>query len=376
MDKLILILILLLIFSCSNNRNFENMPEMPEQQKGLLLKHQQKSVDLAKHLNNSEVIPIRQAGNIKKFPFEALKKDSIKLKHPDHITVSQVIETENYFFLNNIVQSTQYSNIAKFSKDGKFIKSIGRKGKGPGEITSIGVLTERRDTTFLFDNGYIKKFNKNLEELGREFVGLWVYKAFMWNQKFALKIAANEYFPYPVTIVDKDGYEIQLSIKDNRPDVFNTTSNDNNTFFANKDFMIYAKTTQSLIHVLKIKDKNFSHYKVISEIIRENEKTLREGATGNEFAEFFKNLFMVAKLHYCNGNLWILFRDKIGENAKKYLAKVADFPSQSRELSLKVFDVSTLTNSNINFYKDHLNLSKSNDDNDETTIYQMNLEHL
>lgn len=353
------------------------MPEMSEQQKELLETHRNQSVDITKSLKQSEIISIQQNGKLKDFPFSVELIDSIIFKHPKNITVSKLIETENYFYINNLVQSPVHNNVAQFNKDGTFIKSFGRKGRGPGEKTGIGVLVERSDTTFLFDNGYLKKFNKELTEFDREFIGLWANKAYINNNNFDLNISANEYFPYPVTIINMDDYSIKLSLKDNRSDVFKTTTTNSNTFFSNENLIIYAKTTLNLIHVLKKEDKSVTHYEIRSDIIRENKKSLREDASPDEFVDFLETLFVTEKLHFHDQILWILFRDGTDDNMKRYLAKVSNFFSQEGELTFDMYDLTKLKNNyNLNFRENHLNLSKRNESQGETTLYQIKLDQI
>ncbi|NGP89770.1 hypothetical protein [Fodinibius halophilus] len=368
------ILIILILFGCSNKKEF---PGMPEQQEKLLSEHQQKSVNLSKSFESSDLITVRQNGNIKAFPFTLEKLDSTTFEHPESIGISKLIETENYFFLDNIVLSPNGYNTAKYDKKGTFLASFARKGRGPGEKTTRGVIVERNDTTYLFDNGYIKLFDETLTEIDRTFIGLWAYQAFIDGQGFDLNIASNEYFPYPVTRVDKKSYDIQMSLMDDRSDIFNVSVSNSKTFFSNDELIIYAKTTLNLIHVIEKKSKSFAHYEIISEIIRENEDSIEKGATPDELVSFLENLFVIEKLHYKNQTLWILFRDGGGDNLKRYLGKVTNLRSLDSSADIEIYDLKKIGyKHNYSFFNNHINVSDRIEGDKKTFLYQIKLNQL
>jgi len=379
-----LLLIILILYGCTDNKKIPEMPEMPEQQKKLLSKHQQKSIDLPKSLESSKPIAIKQNGQVKAFPFTLGELDSITFEHPESITLSRLIETESYFFLNNHILSPDGHNIAQYDKSGSLLASFARKGRGPGEITTStgnsGTIAERNDTTYLFDNGYLKIFNETLTEIDRKFIGLWASRAFINGNSFDLSIAANKYFPYPVTRIDKKSYDIQMSLMDDRSDVFNVSMLNSKTFFANNERIIYAKTTLNLIHVLKKKSNSFTHYEIISEIIRKNEDSIDKGAPPGEIASFLKNLFVIEKIHYKNRVLWILFRDRADDDLKRYLGKVSDLHSLNSSPSMDIYDLKKIgyKHSNISFYEDHINISDRPrpDEDTKTILYQIKLDWL
>lgn len=61
--------------------------------------------------------------------------------------ITQVQLTDKYIFING------FDRILLFSKDGKFMRQIGRKGKGPGEYASIFGFAVNRDTVFITSTG-------------------------------------------------------------------------------------------------------------------------------------------------------------------------------------------------------------------------------
>lgn len=372
---LVIVIVIVIISNCTTKNNNKNLPAMPEQQKELLLQHKQKGIDVGEVLKEANLTPVNQHGKIRDFKLNTYINDTLKLRHPNPITMCRSVETENYFYLNNIIQSPTHNNIAQFYKNGKYIKSFGRKGRGPGEKTSIGVIAEQNDTTYLFDNGYLKLFDKELKEINRIFLGLWANQVYLNDHTIDLKIAANKYFPFPVTLIDKKKYEITLSIIDARPDILKTTTTSDNTFFSNDNYLFYAKTTLDLLHVLNKKNNTFSHFKLSSDFIRENKKSLEENATPDEYVAFFKNLFVIERLHYVNNNLWVLFRDGTGENMKRYLGKVSNlFTGNQRKFVM--YDLNTVANYDFGFYKDHLNLSYENENKTETILYQIKLNRI
>ncbi|HDL19446.1 MAG TPA: 6-bladed beta-propeller [Bacteroidetes bacterium] len=83
-----------------------------------------------------------------------VKKDSIgKPDGPDEYLFAYIVDIEVNRKGEIFVADRQMNNVRKFDQSGKFLLSIGQKGKGPGEFESIKIISlDNADNLLVFDN--------------------------------------------------------------------------------------------------------------------------------------------------------------------------------------------------------------------------------
>lgn len=156
---------------------------------------------------------------------------------------------------NIYVVDVSSSTIKKFSKDGEFIKQIGKMGTGPGELSypnTIGVLNNNLYTNyqrskkmikFDLDGSFVKdlhlpeKFNGNIQFLTS-------FSSYFLGLAGVIDIKNNKtFFGFDLTKFDKD-FKAEVSFKKNMLDITNGFQNVNvlNALFAftGSDSKIYA----------------------------------------------------------------------------------------------------------------------------------------
>lgn len=134
------------------------------------------------------------------------------------------------------IADSQSSTIKKFDKTGKYIKTFGRLGSGPGEYGMLGDMSIFNDTIVVFDQASIKrvKFNTDGEFLGFKRFDTDAKPMFMEQmnkeQNLALKMAPNMidgivYFTVEVQMYDSKYNEIfsinkrSMEIDTNNPQI-------------------------------------------------------------------------------------------------------------------------------------------------------------
>ena len=103
--------------------------------------------------------------NRKDFNIKFVKKDSIgKAEGPDEYLFAYIIDVAVNKQGEIYVADRQMNTIRKFDKAGKFLLSIGQKGKGPGEFESIKIISlDNSANLIVFDNmlGRISVFSED-----------------------------------------------------------------------------------------------------------------------------------------------------------------------------------------------------------------------
>lgn len=141
--RIILVMLMLLIFSCSTNEN----KHKPSTEVKL---NQKKTVKKSNPKNNMDFNSI------------FIKKNEILLQEDDdHLMmyIQQII-----IHNNDIIIADKYSKqLLIFNNKGKFKKSIGRAGRGPGEFQNIESITINNNKLLLLDNKNKKVLKFDLE---------------------------------------------------------------------------------------------------------------------------------------------------------------------------------------------------------------------
>jgi len=347
---------------------------MPEAQAELLREHQKKDVNIQTALDRGVIKSISQAGSIEILTPHQLQMRSIPLELPGAIKLPGLIETEHYYYVYNLNLSPAENNVVKYSKSGERLNVFGRKGKGPEEFLSLDSIQERNHITYIFDNGFIKLLDSLDTEIDRRFLGFWAKDSFVHKETIDLRISSNEVFSFPVVSIDKNDYALNFSVDDARKDNFNYLSSNNTTFFSNDSLIIYAKTTDQLLHFIpKDNPSHITTYQIESEIIRENEHELERSMIRDKdkIVEFFNTLFLMEKLFLSDNHLWITFMDRSKENIQYYLGKIP-FPPNGNDssLSMMVYDLSVF-NTTISFFSDHLYYSTYDDQEDSIDNFKI-----
>jgi hypothetical protein len=90
-------------------------------------------IDLENSIKNINSVPLSTLG--RKIEYVPLETD----------TACLIQNISNVFLTDSLIFVSDYNRLLKFDKNGKFIKQIGTKGRGPGEYPSLG--------NFLIDEG-------------------------------------------------------------------------------------------------------------------------------------------------------------------------------------------------------------------------------
>tara|TARA_R110000868_G_scaffold159514_1_gene388376 strand:- start:13 stop:1152 length:1140 start_codon:yes stop_codon:yes gene_type:complete len=378
MNKVLLILIIGLFMESCSRSNEVNVPHMPDSQKNLLKEQFEKSFDLDKSIAEDHIKKAIQKEKILGLDFLDSDFRSTTFKLPASIETPRLVETENYFYIYNIILSKTGKNIVRYDKSGTNQITFGKKGRGPGEFTAINSISEHEGKTYVFDNGSLKKLDQNLEEIERKFLRLWTNNVIMNKKSYDLKLSNNKVFPFPIANVDYETDSINFSIKDSRPGAFNFTSPNGTTFFSNDSIIVYTKTTSNIIHIIsKNLPLSVTHIQLESEIIRKNESILNKKTANKEkFFNFMNSLFLIEKLHINKGTLWISFVDRKDSEAKNYLGKInlKDI-DKFEELEVKIYTAPKFLNS-FNFYGDHLFFNSVNMNISEYKLFQVQLDKI
>jgi len=83
-------------------------------------------IDLENSIKNINLIPLSTLG--RKIEYVPLETD----------TACLIQNISNVFLTDSLIFVSDYNRLLKFDKNGKFIKQIGTKGRGPGEYPSLG----------------------------------------------------------------------------------------------------------------------------------------------------------------------------------------------------------------------------------------------
>ena len=142
MKKILLALLLVSFLGCLK-KDSTNLMKMADVQQEILTNHEEKSFDLVEDMTEKGVLSIIQTENISLFDTSSLSLSTITLSLPESIEIPIVVETENYYYAYNAILSPTLNNIAQYNKSGELIKSFGRKGNGPGEVTTISSISEK-----------------------------------------------------------------------------------------------------------------------------------------------------------------------------------------------------------------------------------------
>ncbi len=376
MKRILIALLLTNLLSCIKKNSTDDI-QMTEVQQELLSEHDEKSFDVVKDMAKKNVSLVEQTEKTLSIDTSSLRLSTKLLPLPVSIEVPKVIETENYFYVYNLILSPELENIAQYDKTGKLIKTFGRKGYGPGEITTINSISEKNHITYVFDNGQIKRFNESLEEIDRKFLKLWVNDVKFNTYNYDARVSDNKIFPYPISNIDSKADTINFSIKDIRPGALNFISSNETSFYSNDSLLIYAKTTLEYLHIIDKSDlTNTKHYKIKSPIIRKNEQVLdKKNINQEKFYSFMNSLFLIDKMHFFENNIWITFVDRNSNKNKYYLGKFELKANQSRILTLKVFDISESFKT-VQFFEDHLFYTKINMKKKEVMLHMVKLKQL
>jgi len=350
---------------------------MSETQYNALTERQHKSVNIQQELEDINYKTIKQRGEIVPITNLISDIDPINLSLPPELKIPKLVETENYFFVYNVILSPSESNIAKYDKQGKFLNLFARKGRGPNEITKIDALNEKDNLLYVSNNGSIKIFNKEDEETDIKFLNIWAYDIHINKNDYDIRSPANRVFTFPVLTLDLKTDSVKFTISDPRKDVFNFKSSNNTTFYSNDTLIIYAKTPSNKIHFFSKKRKKFfEHYKIDSEIIRRNTETLTKNPTQNEFFKFYNALFLIDKIYLNNEILWITFIDHKDKETHYYIGKVSlKNGTANNILPLKLYETSNLFK-NVHFWGNHLYFYKRTKNDTEINIYKILLSNL
>jgi hypothetical protein len=115
-------------------------------------------IDLEKSITNINSIPLSTLG--RKLEYVPLETD----------TACLIQNISNAFLTDSLIFISDYKRLFKFDKDGKFLKQIGSKGRGPGEYPSLGnfiidqysreifVLSSRIVLVYDFDGNFKRDF--------------------------------------------------------------------------------------------------------------------------------------------------------------------------------------------------------------------------
>lgn len=136
------IAIVLLLASCKNSNNSDSIFR----------------IDIEKNITNIKSIPLSTLGsNLRYVPLET-------------DTACLVESITNAFLTDSFIFISDYNRLLKFDINGKYLKQIGSKGRGPGEYPSLGnflidlnskeiyVLSSRIILVYDFDGNFIKDF--------------------------------------------------------------------------------------------------------------------------------------------------------------------------------------------------------------------------
>jgi len=123
METHLILYLLLFLFSCNSSTEGGKKDE-PKTSKPFI-------VNLEENISNFEVIKMSQLfDSIQYIQIETNKKCLIK-----DARKAKIIFTDNFMFIS------EFRQLLQFKKSGKFVKQIGRNGKGPGEYTGIRTCT-------------------------------------------------------------------------------------------------------------------------------------------------------------------------------------------------------------------------------------------
>lgn len=341
--------------NCSKKKS-QSHPLMSDSQEEFLEVQQSKSLDINQNLEQSTLYLLEQNDKIKILKSLPETSNSLEFDLPESIETPYIVETENFFYIYNVILSTNLTNIAQYNKEGKLLNTFGRKGQGPLEFTSINALSEKDYMTYILDNGYLKKINENLEEVERKFLKLWANDIKINDSSYDLRLSNNKVFPFPISNVDYRTDSINFSIEDKRPGALNFTSSNETTFDSNENLIVYAKTTLDMVHIIPKKNPSkATHLQIKSNIVRKNTSKLDKKRVNTEqFYKFMNSLFLINKLHLFDNILWISFLDRDESGTKHFLGKVNLNNLKTADgLNLEIIDTSQLF-TNVHFYNDYL----------------------
>lgn len=126
------------------------------------------NVNLERDFKNVSSIPLSTLGS--KLEYVALETDSACLIQ----TISNAFISDSFIFVSD------YNRLLLFGRDGKYLRQIGSKGRGPGEYSSIGnfivenskrevyVLSSRVVLVYSFNGNFIRDFK--IDFPSRQFV--------------------------------------------------------------------------------------------------------------------------------------------------------------------------------------------------------------
>jgi hypothetical protein len=93
------------------------------------------------------LIPCLSAKDAKLLKFDLFLKDTDNDKYIISLPYGMAFDKDESVYILDFKEC----NILKFSKDGKYVTAIGRKGMGPGEIHSPGYITVKNDKLYYID---------------------------------------------------------------------------------------------------------------------------------------------------------------------------------------------------------------------------------
>jgi hypothetical protein len=147
---------LLLQTSCNNSKN-QDLPY---------------SIDLVKSITNIDAFPLSSLGS--RLEYVPIETDTACLIQ----TITNLSLTDSLIFISD------YDRLLKFDRNGKFLKQIGTKGRGPGEYPSLGnfIIDEVKKEIFVLSSRLVLvyDFNGNFK---RDFKIDFPCKQFIMNEK-------------------------------------------------------------------------------------------------------------------------------------------------------------------------------------------------
>lgn len=309
----------------------------------------------------TKTIRVVQEGDIKVIERNSVKIDSVKLILNDNIGFSDLIETDNYFLIHNLFPDGDGPNIFKYSKDGTFISSFGRKGKGPGEIINIEAITEKDNYIYISDNGSFWIFSQEDKIINNFDLRSWVHYLNVNNRDIDLSCSYNKVFSFPFINIDRETGEIKFTIKDDTENIINDSHLGKSTLSISNDTMLfYIKKADPTIYAFsKPQQKFITDFSIESQIVRTNNKIIGEEKPSRELlTSFIQNLWQIEAVNIFQNKMILIITDSQENDSnleiKTYLLCFDINLTSHDNIPLFVYDLSNIRKVNNKFNHDKL----------------------
>jgi len=224
--------------------------------------------------------------------------------------------------------------IYKFDYAGKFIKSIGHSGLGPGEFTYLQSCFEANDTLYavLPDQGKVSKFTPDGNFINSKTIQF-VFKPFVCNGKLIDNLTRSypegshsELVSYNsnMQLIKNSGIKqfVRYDFKNNssynfEDDMFNYSCTDSIIYYAhNSDTDYQIDVYNDNFNLIKKIKKNYKTILLSEDEILKNKKIMEESGINNYQAKLKKSIYAVATDK--NGTLWIKTPNESNKSSYKY----------------------------------------------------------